>query len=210
MSVRSATRTFALVLALSTSTAFHVVPYAVSSLQRARFAASTTRNVCKWTGGSRSNELRSIKMQDPDDQRKSTSLFAAKGASRKKQRQASLFTGMSLFDSFASSGSPKKVSAAAGPPVGGSVNVPPRDDNKGAVLAAAIALGSGMLAWAVEQGGTFCIVEAMMKSTGTGTQFTCFASRKVQALTPEARLRARATQTQVLSLLVLLVQKYKY
>jgi hypothetical protein len=41
-------------------------------------------------------------------------------------------------------------------------------------------LGSGMLAWAVEQGGTFCIVEAMMKSTGTGTQFTCFTSRKVQ------------------------------
>jgi hypothetical protein len=40
---------------------------------------------------------------------------------------------------------------------------------------------------------------------GGGTQFTCFTGTKVQLLT----LRERAGQEEVLSLLALLVQKYK-
>jgi hypothetical protein len=54
-----------------------------------------------------------------------------------------------------------------------------------------------------------------------GTQFTCFTSTKVQILTPEAlpvrtipahvlECRSGTQAPQVLSLLALLVQKYKY
>ncbi len=42
---------------------------------------------------------------------------------------------------------------------------------------------------------------------GTGTQFTCFTSTKVQILTPE-ELRAR--RQAYVSLLAFLVRKYKY
>ena len=58
---------------------------------------------------------------------------------------------------------------------------------------------------------------------GGGTQFTCFTGTKVQILTPNARLSSPETEAeedkswftrveehQVLSLLALLVQKYKY
>jgi hypothetical protein len=51
---------------------------------------------------------------------------------------------------------------------------------------------------------------------GAGTQFTCFTGTKVQILTlqlvPQARMEANdnIVYLEVLSLLALLVQKYKY
>jgi hypothetical protein len=59
------------------------------------------------------------------------------------------------------------------------------------------------------EGGHAAVKEATAarETHGTGTQFTCCTGAKVQILTPE-ELRARGPQ--VLSLLALLVQKYKY
>jgi len=55
------------------------------------------------------------------------------------------------------------------PIVGGSVDPVDKSEGKmnGALAAAALALGSGFAAWALEQGGTFLIVEGLMKMTGT-------------------------------------------
>lgn len=74
---------------------------------------------------------------------------------------------MSSSDMFATPVSPgAKVSM-----VGGSVDPADKSQGKmnGALAAAALALGSGFAAWALEQGGTFLIVEGFMKMTGTGS-----------------------------------------
>lgn len=140
--------------ALGSSSAFQ--PAAVPALSpRVRTAAACSATVGKRRGAA----VRSLGMQEKEGPGIGNAPF-----SRKQQRQSNLPTGMS-FQSSELFASPLSPGGTASKPVGGSVNK--KEGNKGAVMAAAVALGSGMLAWAIEQGGTFCIVEVLFKMTGT-------------------------------------------
>jgi len=85
---------------------------------------------------------------------------------QRQQRQSNVPLGMSLRSSDIFSTPPSPGLKVPETQVGGSVE-PQEGISRGAITAAAVALGSGLAAFAIEQGGTFVIVEALLKMTGS-------------------------------------------
>ncbi len=104
----------------------------------------------------------SLRMQEQDYQEKGTKYWT----SWKQTRQASVSPGMRLqsSDMFVSPSTPRGPPAT---PAVAKINGQSGGAHDGAVMAAALAAGAGMLAWAVEQGGTYCVVELLMKATAS-------------------------------------------